>query len=83
MQFSITDLALGVIPLRLLRCLRFGFNVSAAHRRADHDARADQYQILDDVLTFQRRLVWNVCPRFGRKKNERQKSSHHLKEQQQ
>ena len=81
--YTMTEPALDIIHLRLACCFRFGFYVSAAHRSSDYDARAEQYQVLDDVLTFQRRLIWNVCLRFGRKENERQKSSRHLQQQKQ
>jgi len=72
-----------LLLLCLVRRLRVGNGASAAHRRSHHDSRAEQHQILDDVLTFQRRRVGKSYPSFGRKENKRQEGSHHLQEQQQ
>jgi hypothetical protein len=33
---------------------RIGYDGAAPHGRADHQARADQHKVFDNVLTFQR-----------------------------
>jgi len=62
--------------------LRISYNAATTHRGADHDAGADQHDVLDDVLTLQRGRIGDAGEDLRGEDQQRRGCAKHLQKKQ-
>src|SRR6266550_752660 len=76
---NVADTASGRVNEEVRAGKREIYVLYAANSGAEYDCRADQYDVLEDVLSFHCRRVWKVNERLTWKKKKRRQCSGHLK----
>lgn len=69
-------------PELLVLSARIGDDPPASDCRADHKSSTDKYDILDDVLAFERRRIRHYREDVAWKQKDGRYGSHHLHEEQ-